>query len=132
MENRIKELEEKLDKTKSIAQKSFHEVEQTLGKALGYPWYKDDSANFPDATEADGVCTGEHVPESISSEAANKIKELESELAEAKDALKAMFAACDEWAAEFTQKKRAMDWGVVNAAYTKAAKIIRPAGSGRR
>ena len=44
-------------------------------------------------------------------------------------ALKAMRKACDEWAAEFTQKKRAMDWGVVNDAYCKAnAAIARAKG----
>ena len=51
------------------------EVEQTLGKALGYPWYKDDHKNFPGATEADGVCIGDHVPESLLAEAARKLTE---------------------------------------------------------
>jgi hypothetical protein len=49
---------------------------QALGKALGYPWYKDDQENFPGATEADGVCTGEHVAESIADEAAMVIERL--------------------------------------------------------
>ena len=40
------------------------------------------------------------------------------------EALQAMQKACDEWAAEFTQKKRAMNWGIVNDAYVKAAKAI--------
>ena len=43
---------------------------------------------------------------------------------EAKAALKAMQAACDEWAAEFTQKKRAMNWGVVNDAYIKCGRVL--------
>lgn len=55
------------------AEQTFHEVEQTLGKALGYPWFKDDPKNFPDATEEDGVCVGEHVPETIALEAANEM-----------------------------------------------------------
>ena len=54
------------------------EVCQTLGKALGYPWYKDDQKNFPGATERDGVCVGEHVAESIAMEAAQRIKTLET------------------------------------------------------
>lgn len=58
------------------------EVEQTLGKALGYPWYRDDQKNFPGSTEADGVCVGEHVPSSIASEAANKLAEARRMLAE--------------------------------------------------
>jgi hypothetical protein len=53
--------------------KAFHEVEQILGKALGYPWYKDDKKNFPNATEADGVCVGDNIAESLAMEAATAI-----------------------------------------------------------
>jgi hypothetical protein len=53
-----------------------HEIEQMCGKALGYQWYKDDLKNFPSATEADGVCTGEHVSASIVDELANKFERL--------------------------------------------------------
>jgi hypothetical protein len=53
--------------------KELNEVEQLLGKALNYFWYKDDQKNFPGATEKDGVCVGEHVPASIAAEAANTI-----------------------------------------------------------
>jgi hypothetical protein len=55
------------------------EVCQRLGKALGYPWFKDDQENFPGATEESGVCTGEHVAESIAAEAARRIGNLEAE-----------------------------------------------------
>ena len=54
------------------------EICQTLGKALGYPWIKDDQKNFPGATESDGVCVGEHVAESIAAEAARKISQSEA------------------------------------------------------
>lgn len=54
------------------------EVCQTLGKVLGYPWFKDDQKNFSGATEADGVCVGEHVAESIATEAADVITRLQS------------------------------------------------------
>jgi hypothetical protein len=74
-------LEAELARVKYSAQQMFHEVEQTLGKALRYPWFRDDPANFPTATEADGVCVGEHVPESIALEAANRIRELETDVA---------------------------------------------------
>lgn len=47
---------------------------QILGAALGYPWYKDDQENFPGATEADGVCVGDHIAETLASEAADRIK----------------------------------------------------------
>lgn len=55
------------------------EVEQVLGQALGYPWYKDDQKNFPGSTEKDGVCVGDHVPESLLAEASNYIQKLEIE-----------------------------------------------------
>jgi hypothetical protein len=59
------------------------EVCQRLGKPLGYPWFRDDQQNFPGATEENGVCTGEHVAESIAAEAARRIGNLEAERDEA-------------------------------------------------
>ena len=56
------------------------EVCQILGKALGYPWFKDDQKNFPGATEVHGVCVGDHVAGSLADEAAHRIKQLESSL----------------------------------------------------
>jgi len=56
------------------------DIGQTLGKALGYPWFKDDQAIFPGATEAEGVCIGDHVAESIADEAAAKIGKLRAEI----------------------------------------------------
>ena len=73
-----------IERVKGTAQKVFQEVEQTLGKALGYPWYKDDQKNFPGATEVDGVCVGAHVAQSIALEAAHKITRLTA----AEDALR--------------------------------------------
>jgi hypothetical protein len=55
------------------------EVCQRLGKALGYPWFKDDQQNFPGATTENGVCTGEHVAETIAAEAARWIAKVEFE-----------------------------------------------------
>ena len=49
---------------------------QTLGRALGSPKFCDDQTNFPGATEADGVCVGDHVAESLATEAARRIGEL--------------------------------------------------------
>ena len=51
---------------------------QTLGAALGYPRFCDDQKTFPGATEADGVCVGDHVAESLADEAADLIKRLRS------------------------------------------------------
>lgn len=53
-------------------------IQQILGKALHYPWYKDDQKNFPGATEENGVCVGDHVAESLAMEAAKRIRDLES------------------------------------------------------
>jgi hypothetical protein len=49
------------------------EICQILGRALGYPWFKDDQMNFPGATEANGVCVGDHVAVTLAMEAARKI-----------------------------------------------------------
>jgi len=58
------------DRMKLACIKMDDEIGQTLGRALGYPWYKDDQVNFPGATEANGVCVGEHVAATIAMEAA--------------------------------------------------------------
>jgi hypothetical protein len=60
-------------------QHHLNECEQIAGKALGYPWYKDDQKNFPGATEADGVCVGEHVGDSIVEELARAYERLKLE-----------------------------------------------------
>ena len=54
----------------------FHQIEQILGKALGYPWFKDDPKNFPNATEADGVCVGPNTAASLAMEAVDLITKL--------------------------------------------------------
>lgn len=66
-------------------QKEEDEIQQILGKALHYPWYKDDQVNFPGATEEDGVCVGEHVVITLAMEAAKKIEELERKYKELSD-----------------------------------------------
>jgi hypothetical protein len=68
--------QEKIQFYKDACIKGNHDVEQILGKVLGYPWYKDDQKNFPGATEADGVCVGEHVAQSIAMEAAHMLTKL--------------------------------------------------------
>jgi hypothetical protein len=70
---------DRIDALQLACSKQNDEIGQTLAKALGYPWYKDDPKNFPDATEADGVCVGEHVAESLAEEAAKRIDALEAE-----------------------------------------------------
>lgn len=63
-------------------------AEQIAGKALGYPWYKDDQKNFPGATEADGVCIGEHVGDTIVAELATAYSNLALERDGLREALK--------------------------------------------
>ncbi len=65
----------------------LHEVEQTLGAALGYPWFKDDQKNFPGATAADGVCIGEHVAGTLAQEAADALASKEGEILSLKEQL---------------------------------------------
>lgn len=79
------------------------EIEQAIGAVLGYPRYCDDPANFPDASEADGVCVGEHtavtqVTEMVAKlDAANaRIAELEAELSRLRESLKASEGRRDE------------------------------------
>lgn len=60
-----------------LVAKLDNEICQILGKVLKYPWYKDDPKNFPDATESDGVCVGEHTAETIAMETAAKIERLQ-------------------------------------------------------
>ena len=71
---------QKLKEVRDKMIKESQEIEQILGKALGYPWYKDDLKNFPNDTEADGVCIGDHTAWSLAMCAADKIKELEDKL----------------------------------------------------
>lgn len=78
---REKEMERLIARNKKLevtCSKMNEEICQILGKALGYPWPKDDPKNFPGATEADGVCVGEHVAESIAEEAARRIRKYDN------------------------------------------------------
>ena len=68
---------------RAACSKSNDEISQTLGKALGYPWFKDDQINFPGATAENGVCVGDHVAESLADEAARRLTEAERKLVEA-------------------------------------------------
>lgn len=58
-------------------QHHLRECEQIAGKALGYPWFKDDQKNFPGTTEADGVCVDDHVGDTIVAELADALKAAE-------------------------------------------------------
>lgn len=76
--NRESELLAEIERLRKAAAIENEEICQSLGQALGYPWFKDDPKNFPDATERDGVCVGDHVAASLAEEAARKIRELQA------------------------------------------------------
>jgi hypothetical protein len=61
----------------AMIQQSY-EIEQMLGKALGYPKYRDDPKNFPGVTD-DSVCVGDNTPESLAMEGAARLKKAEKD-----------------------------------------------------
>ena len=73
-------LEEAHQRLREAAIREAREIDQTLGRALGFPRYADDPVNFPGATDADGVCTGEHVPATLAQGAADEIARLRTGL----------------------------------------------------
>jgi hypothetical protein len=87
-------LRTEVSRLKDAYHKTASEIDQTLGRALGYPRYRDDQKNFPGTTDADGVCTGDHVPESLAAEAAKAISRLRQERDEALKIICASVAEC--------------------------------------
>ena len=79
-ESEVRELRERIAFLERAIAKQNQEIEQVCGKALGYPWFKDDQKNFPGATEADGVCVGEHVANTIVAELATRYQQTVNEL----------------------------------------------------
>lgn len=100
----IKNQSAEIERLKTACSAQQNEIQQILGKALGYPRYCDDQANFPNATEADGVCVGEHVAESLASEVAAELTALRERLAVAegeRDEPKASFDLEDDGTPEY-------------------------------
>lgn len=73
------------------------EIEQTCGKVLDYPWYKNDQKNFPSSTEVDGVCVGEHIAETIASELARKYTGLKQRIKRLEEAGDEMEKYCSDY-----------------------------------
>lgn len=69
-----------LDRCLYLSQRTEDYVTQELAKVLGYPWFKDDLTNFPDATEADGVVCIDH-PEDLVKRVVEKINALNERIA---------------------------------------------------
>lgn len=70
--------------------KEGHEVEQALGKALGYPELYPDVSDIDDGT----ICVGEHTPGTIAAEAASRIMKLRSQLPEGMQDCTIVFKQC--------------------------------------
>jgi hypothetical protein len=68
-----------LELGKKLSMESDNRIEQAIGKVLGYPAYKDDQKNFPNATESNGVCVGDHVAESLVMELVDRFKAIRSD-----------------------------------------------------
>ena len=73
LEAELAEAKDKYDRLRETCIRDEYDIRQTLGKALGYPWFKDDQNNFPGATEENGVCVGEHVAVTLAMEAAKQL-----------------------------------------------------------
>jgi hypothetical protein len=69
----MRERAERAERERDAALQDVDECQQIAGKVLGYPWYKDDQKNFPNANDANGVCIGEHCGSSIVQELANAL-----------------------------------------------------------
>jgi len=86
--NEVLRLREELAEAERVRDgvfKEMDEVDQHLGKALGYPHYylKDGKVVGPDvggAVKDERVCTGEHVPGTLAAEAAGRIDALRDQL----------------------------------------------------
>jgi phage shock protein A len=79
LRHELDEARREVERLRLACSKMNDEVCQTLGKALGYPWFKNDQKSFPGADESNGVCVGEHVAETLAAEAAARIAALEAE-----------------------------------------------------
>ena len=81
-------LNDEIERLRFALSKQNQDIEQTCGKALGYPWFKDDQKNFPGSTEEHGVCVGEHVAETIAAELADAYKAAKEENAKLQERVK--------------------------------------------
>jgi phage shock protein A len=103
----VKELQKELEEQTEQENRHIlmsHNVEQTLGKILCYPWYKDDKKNFPGATEEDGVCVGEDTIETLADRAAERIRHLEEEISALREKLRNGWLSSDKLAEELKDR----------------------------
>lgn len=87
-----------------------NDIEQTCGKALGYPRFCNDQKNFPGSTEADGVIIGDHVAASIAAELANKYAEAMERVKRLEEAGDAMCETYEEIGMDSFDRERIDAW----------------------
>lgn len=77
LEERLQALEKERGRLLHAVVKQGYDIEQILGKALGYP------SGYPDVSEVDdgSVCVMDHTPETLAMEAARVIVTLKAEVA---------------------------------------------------
>jgi hypothetical protein len=105
---RLEEQSAKIKRLRDGIAKQNMEIEQTCGKALDYPWFKDDQKNFPGATEKDGVCVGDHVAETIAAELARKYTEAQKRIKRqenVENSHAAVLNAIDNWIQQHKAKE---------------------------
>jgi len=100
--------------------KELDEVDQRLGKALGYPHYylKDGKVVGPDvegAVKDERVCTGDHVPGTLAAEAAGRISTLCTQLERlGEDALR-LSGLLHNWSS--VERRHAVLWPEIHTAH---------------
>lgn len=108
------------NRMRQLIAKQNEDISQTCGKALGYPWFKDDQNNFPGATEAQGVCVGEHVAETIAAELADAYKAAQAEIAKLQERVKMLEEALNVYLQAGHKQARREASVIAKAALTKA------------
>lgn len=101
-----------------------HEIQQVLGRALGYPRFADDQKNFPGATDSDGVAVGEHVAATLAQEAAKSLARWALDYERQKERAERLREAAHEmdWANQVMQQQGP---GVSWMRWSKAAEEFR-------
>ena len=90
------DIERQRDRFKAACIQMQHEVCQTLGKALGFPMYKDDQVVFPGADDSIGYFTEPHTAESMADLALDRIVAHERREKVLRLALEMIVQQCDD------------------------------------
>lgn len=72
----VRRQKQEIERLRKVIIEMERSISQTLGAALGFPRFVDLRDDFPDATEADGVCTFTDTSETLALQAAKDIERL--------------------------------------------------------